>query len=77
MRRLDETRAVTEGRRKVALSKDYYELVLTSNSISKRVKPPYLGSSGIGGGVWVFVMAMSEGGELVVILYRTVAAQLC
>jgi hypothetical protein len=59
MRRLDETGAVAEGRRKFVLSKDYYELVLTSNSISKRVKPPYLGSSvGIGGG-WFSVIVTS------------------
>jgi hypothetical protein len=31
----------------------------TSSSISKRVKPPYLGSSGIAGGAWLSAMAVS------------------
>jgi hypothetical protein len=59
MRRLDDKGAVTEGGRKVALSKDYYELVLTSNSISKRVKPPYLCSSVRIGGGWFSVIVTS------------------
>jgi hypothetical protein len=50
------------GGRRSAKIEERHEAKLTSSSISKRVNPPYLGSSvGIGGGAWFSLMMLSSG----------------